>query len=349
MKFIDLVTYDYFLPPDLIRREPLEPRDSARLFVYDTKTDTIVFDTFKNLAQHLPKKALMVLNDTRVWPARLWLRKATGGKIEVLVLVNEWDEKGLIPALVDRKVTIGDVLSFSDGSKLIVEQQQEQKFFFRLESRNSLQTLLEMFGTTPIPHYIEEDEEREEPLLRQRYQTVFAQAGASVAAPTASLHFTEEVFERLEQKDIERAYITLNVGLGTFAPLQEENFLTGKLHGEWVTIPETTIKRIEATQQHQKPIIAVGTTTTRALEPLAQQKEMRALTMKADLFVYPPYQFQIVDILITNFHLPKTSLMLLVDAFLRSKGAQRGVQELYQEAIKAKFSFYSFGDSMLIL
>lgn len=349
MKFTDLVTYDYFLPPDLIRREPLEPRDSARLFVYDTKTDTIVFDTFKNLAQHLPKKALMVLNDTRVWPARLWLRKATGGKIEVLVLVNEWDEKGLIPALVDRKVTIGDVLSFSDGSKLIVEQQQEQKFFFRLESRNSLQTLLEMFGTTPIPHYLEEDEEREEPLLRQRYQTVFAQAGASVAAPTASLHFTEEVFERLEQKDIERAYITLNVGLGTFAPLQEENFLTGKLHGEWVTIPETTIKRIEATQQHQKPIIAVGTTTTRALETLAQQKEMRALTMKADLFVYPPYQFQMVDILITNFHLPKTSLMLLVDAFLRSKGARRGVQELYQEAIKAKFSFYSFGDSMLIL
>lgn len=348
MRLTDLNRYDYELPERLIRKTPLEPRDSARLFVYDTETDTITFDTFRNLAQYLPEHSLMVLNDTRVWPARLWLRKPTGGKIEVLVLVNEWDGKGFIPALVDRKVTIGDKLAFPDGSKLIAEEQQEQKFFFRLESKRSLQELLQEFGTTPIPHYLEGEENGEESKLRERYQTVFATSGASVAAPTASLHFTDHVFESLKQRNIETTKVTLNVGLGTFASLQEENFVTGKLHGEWVTVSHETAKVLGKAQAEKQPIISVGTTTTRTLETLAKQDEFKALTTEANLFIYPPYQFQMVDVLITNFHLPKTSLMLLVDAFLQHKGAKRGVGELYQEAIKNDFSFYSFGDSMLI-
>lgn len=349
MKFIDLDRYYYDLPENLIRRLPLEPRDSARLFVYNTKTDTITFDTFRNLAQHLPSNSLIVLNDTRVWPARLWLKKATGGKIEVLVLVNDWDGKGFIPALVDRKVNIGDELTFLDGSKFIVEDQQEQKFFFRLESKQSLQALLQKFGTTPIPHYLEGEEKGEESFLRERYQTIFAMAGASVAAPTASLHFTEAVFAGLKEKNIETTKVTLNVGLGTFAPLKEENFQTGKLHGEWVMVSDETVKVLEKAKANKRPIIAVGTTTTRTLETLAKQDKLESLSLEANLFIYPPYEFHMTDILITNFHLPKTSLMLLVDAFLQYKGAKRGVMDLYEEAIREQFSFYSFGDSMLIL
>lgn len=349
MQFKDLEQYHYTLPEELIRKVPLEPRDSARLFVYDTHTDTITFDTFRNLAQYLLSDSLMVLNDTRVWPARLWLRKATGGKIEVLVLVNEWDGSSTLPALVDRKVTVGDELFFPDGSKLVVLGQEEQKFFFSLESKKTLQDLLQEFGTTPIPHYLEAKDKSDEALLRERYQTVFASTGASVAAPTASLHFTDAVLASLSTKNIETARVTLNVGLGTFASLKEENFETGKLHGEWVTVSEATAKRLRAAKTRHQPIIAVGTTTTRTLETLAKQSAMQALTTKANLFIYPPYQFQMVDILITNFHLPKTSLMLLVDAFLQSKGAKRGVMELYREAMKQKLAFYSFGDSMLIL
>jgi S-adenosylmethionine:tRNA ribosyltransferase-isomerase len=349
MHFTDLDRYNYSLPQEFIRKIPLEPRDSTRLFVYDTKTDVVTFDTFRNIAKYLPAHSLMVLNDTKVWPARLWLKKATGGKIEVLVLVNEWDGKGSIPALVDRKVSIGDELTFLDGSKFITEDQQEQKFFFRLESKQSLQALLQEFGTTPIPHYLEGEEKGDESLLRQRYQTVFAAAGASVAAPTASLHFTEAVFAGLREKNIETAKVTLNVGLGTFAPLREENFQTGKLHGEWVVVSDETIKALEKAKANKHAIIAVGTTTTRTLETLAKHDKSRALSLQANLFIYPPYEFCMTDILITNFHLPRTSLMLLVDAFLQYKGAKRGVVNLYEEAIREGFSFYSFGDSMLIL
>lgn len=349
MHFADLDRYNYSLPQEFIRKTPLEPRDSARLFVYDTKTDVVTFDTFRNIAKYLPAHSLMVLNDTKVWPARLWLKKATGGKIEVLVLVNEWDGKGSIPALVDRKVNIGDELTFLDGSKFIAEDQQEQKFFFRLESKQSLQALLQEFGTTPIPHYLEGEEKGDESLLRQRYQTVFAAAGASVAAPTASLHFTVAVFAGLKEKNIETAKVTLNVGLGTFAPLREENFQTGKLHGEWIVVSDETIKALEKAKANKRPIIAVGTTTTRTLETLAKHDKSQVLSLEANLFIYPPYEFCMTDILITNFHLPRTSLMLLVDAFLQYKGAKRGVMDLYEEAIREGFSFYSFGDSMLIL
>ena len=315
MQLNDLERYHYDLPENLIRKVPLEPRDSARLFVYDTATDTITFDTFRNLAQYLPSDSLMMLNDTRVWPARLWLKKATGGKIEVLVLVNEWNGNGLIPALVDRKVGLKDALFFPDGSKLIAEEQQAQKFFFHLESQKTLQDLLQEFGTTPIPHYLE-GEDGDESMLRKRYQTVFASAGASVAAPTASLHFTDAVFERLRQKGIETARVTLNVGLGTFALLCEENFQTGKLHGEWIMVSEETIKALKRAKATKQPIITVGTTTTRALETLAKQDKFESLSLEANLFIYPPYEFRMTDILITYFHLPKTSLLILVDDVL---------------------------------
>lgn len=349
MKFADLDRYDYVLPSELIRREPLEPRDSARLFIYDTRTDTVRFDTFRNLAEYLPEKSLLVLNDTQVRPARLWLRKPTGGKIEVFVLVNEWDGEGPIPALIDRKVTIGDRLSFPNGDGLFVERQEEAKFFFRLESKKNLFELLDIFGETPVPHYLESESKTDETRMRERYQTVFAANGASVAAPTASLHFTDEVFKSLADKEMSRAAITLDVGMGTFASLSELSFETGRLHREFVTLSGDVASRLNVAKQSGNPIIAVGTTVTRTLETLVCDDAFRAFRGPIDTFIYPPYRFQAVDILMTNFHLPKTSLMLLVDAFLRDKGAKRNVMDLYRIAIDERFSFYSFGDSMLIL
>lgn len=349
MHFSDIDRYDYELPPELVRTTPLEPRDSARLFVYDTATDTIRFDTFQNLATYLPKESLLILNDTRVRPARLWLRKPTGGKIEVFVLVNEWDGTGPIPALVDRKVAIGDRLSFPNGDGFIVEQQEEARFFFRLESSRKLFDLLDEYGVTPVPHYLETAAEPDERALRERYQTIFAAAGASVAAPTASLHFTEAVFESLRAKGVAPANITLDVGLGTFAPLSESSFETGRLHREFATVTAAVAEELNAARESGRKLIAVGTTVARTLETIANTGKISPFQGSIDTFIYPPYRFQAVDILVTNFHLPKTSLMLLVEAFLQSKGAKRGIMELYGVAIRERFSFYSFGDSMVIV
>lgn len=349
MHFTDLNQYDYILPPELIRKTPLEPRDSARLFIYDTTTDTVRFDAFRNLAEYLPKESLLVLNDTRVRPARIWLRKPTGGKIEVFVLVNEWDGQGMIPALVDRKIAIGDRLSFPNGDGLVVERQDEARFFFRLESERPLFELLDEYGLTPVPHYLETAEGPDEAALRERYQTIFAASGQSVAAPTASLHFTAAVFAALRKKGIDRTSITLDVGLGTFAPLTEKCFETRKLHREFVTVSDESAHALRAAKRTGRSIIAVGTTVARTLETIVLETGSVPFRGPIETFIFPPHHFSTVDILLTNFHLPKTSLMLLVDAFLRDKGAKRSITDLYAVAREEHFTFYSFGDSMLIL
>lgn len=349
MRFEDLERYDYVLPPELVRKEGVEPRDSARLFVYDTRTDKVRHGIFRDLATYLPERSLMVLNETRVVPARLWLRKETGGKIEVFILANEWDGDGEIPLLVDRKCVPGMRLSFPDGSLLEIVRQEESRFFARLESRESLEKLLDTYGETPIPHYLEGEEKGSEQELRKRYQTVFAKTGASVAAPTASLHFADHVFASLDRKGIDIARVTLDVGQGTFAPLSEDAFRTKALHRERIDVSEETARGLDAAKRDGKPIVAVGTTALRTLESVSGTDGFRACSGSTDIFIFPPHMFRSADILVTNFHLPKTSLMLLVDAFLEHKGSKRRILDLYEEAIGERYAFYSFGDSMLIL
>ncbi len=379
MRFEDLHRYDYRLPDELIRKRGIEPRDSARLFVYDTGTDTIVHDTFANLASHLPKDTMLVLNETRVVPARLMLSKETGGKIEAFVLANEMhavrssgDESSesekpepLIPILVDRKCGPGMKLFFPDSSRFEVVSQDENRFFVRLHSDRSLSDLLDEYGETPIPHYLEEKgADQDEATLRKRYQTVFAHSGASVAAPTASLHFTDRVFGSLAEKGIGTVRVGLDVGLGTFAPLRPEHFESKTLHREWITISDEAAKWLTAAKAKGRHIAAVGTTALRTLEsdislpaPLNKGSsrvfEGEGCTFKAysgdtDIFIFPPHRFRSADILLTNFHLPKSSLMLLVDAFLQDKNSKRPLVSLYEEAIRQRYAFYSFGDSMLI-
>ncbi|MEI7749411.1 MAG: tRNA preQ1(34) S-adenosylmethionine ribosyltransferase-isomerase QueA [Candidatus Moraniibacteriota bacterium] len=369
MEYEDLGIYDYHLPPELIRKQGVEPRDSARLFVYDTASDTVIHDTFANLAKYLPVGATVVLNETWVVPARLMLTKETGGKIEVFVLANEMvDATGNIPVLVDRKCIPGMKLSFPDGSFFEVVLQDENRFYVRLHADRSLDALLDTYGETPIPHYLEDkDAKRDEVELRRRYQTVFARSGASVAAPTASLHFTDAVCTSFAGKGIETVKIGLDVGLGTFAPLREEHFKKKTLHRERITVSKGAAVALNRAKAEGCPVVAVGTTALRTLEsvvsfpaPLGKgscrdfetegcETRFHPFSGETDIFIFPPHHFHSADILVTNFHLPKSSLMLLVDAFLLDKGSKRSLVSLYEEAIREGYAFYSFGDSMLIL
>ena len=412
MNLTDLKKYDYVLPEELIRKEGVEPRDSARLFVYDTKTDTITHDTFLNLAKYLPEHSVLVLNDTKVVPARLHLKKATGGKIEVFVLMNEMSQlppplsegragrggykdfskplsledstaplgKGgqdlLIPVLVDRKCGVGWKLFFPNGDYFEMIRQEENRFFAKLHSPllnpplrkgeevKKLNDLLDEFGETPIPPYLKGEEWlRDEKKLRERYQTVFADSGKSVAAPTAALHFTDRVFRSLREKHIAEAHVTLDVGLGTFAKLKDEHFAEKKLHHEWIEVSSEAAEKINQAKREKRSVITVGTTALRTLESVALgvipglirdpeipvDSFIKPFSGYTNIFISPPHHFRSADILITNFHIPKSSLMLLVDAFLQDKGAKRNLVQLYEEAIREKYAFYSLGDSMLIL
>ena len=354
MRFEELGDYDYHLPEDLIRKRGVEPRDIARLFIYDTASDQITHGTFVDLASYLPPCSLLVLNETRVVPARLILKKETGGKIEVFVLANEIRSGyTTIPVLVDRKCEPGMKLFFPDGSFFRVVSQEENRFRVRLSSKETLEALLDRYGATPIPHYLETgEEERDETELRKRYQTVFARSGASVAAPTASLHFTDQVFTSLDKRGIETVKVELGVGLGTFAPLRSEHFETRSLHREGIVMSEKTASRLNRARRDGDPIVAVGTTSLRTLESIVSgdsEQSFHSFSGETDLFIFPPHHFRSADVLLTNFHLPKSSLMLLVEAFLRDKDSKRSLVSLYEEAIRERYAFYSFGDSMLIL
>jgi S-adenosylmethionine:tRNA ribosyltransferase-isomerase len=350
--------YTYTLPPEFIARVPAEPRDASRLFIYNTATDEITFDRFSAIARHIPANALMVLNETKVLPARVVAKRhhvIDGHEhisaIELLFLINE-DQAGepssRIRAMVDRKLCVGDAISI-EGERLQTVAQDKNIFTFIGSKLPKLYQLLMDNGTTPIPKYIG-DSGLSEQQLRTRYQTVFASSAQrdakSIAAPTASLHFTEKVFESLDRAHIERTTLTLHVGMGTFAPVTQEQIDANRLHREWYTVSEKAAEAIAVAKQQGRPIVAVGTTATRALESYAASGIRLGST---ELFIHPPYAFASVDALITNFHVPRSSLMALVDAFLKHKKARRSILDLYAIAIREGFRFYSFGDAMLIV
>lgn len=341
--------YDYHLPPQLIANSPASPRDAARLFVYDTASNEVVLDVFRNLATHLPKKSLLVFNNTKVVPARLWLKKESGGKIQVLLAMNEFrpgDE--LLKGVVDRKIAPGAKLFFRSGGHLEVVKQEEQFFFFRPHlSKGSLWTQLEHEGVTPIPPYIK-GSTLSEHALREKYQSILAKHPASIAAPTASLHFTKRLLSKLAKENIARTEVTLHVGAGTFAPIDETNFKSKKLFTEYLEVTAKSAHTINSAIAHETPIIPVGTTAMRTIESAAAVRGVRACEKPTNIFIFPPYRFKVADGLITNFHVPRSSLMLLVDALLQHKHAKRRILDLYKIAIKEKFRFYSFGDGMLI-
>ena len=371
---MDLDKYNYFLPEKNLAFEPAVLRDSSKLLIYDTTVDKIIFDHFYNLDKYLPKNSFMVLNNTKVLPARVTMKKESGGKVVVLLLVNEINNN-ILPIIVDRKINVGEKIYFDRENSLKIVGQKENIFELELNfSREHLFALLKKYGTMPIPPYLKKSSLSKDELLI-KYQTIFAKTDGSAAAPTASLHFTDNVFNKLSKKGIEKYFVTLHVGMGTFAPITSENIIQKKLHEEYYEVDEQTWKQIEINRKGppslklrrvKKKLVAVGTTVTRTLESIVidsnygktegriQNQDSGVtsfprMTGKTDLFIFPPYNFKMVDVMITNFHLPKSSLMMLVEAFLQHKQAKKSLVELYNIAIKNNFRFYSFGDAMLIL
>ena len=354
--------YDYFLPEKNLAKTPAIPRDFSKLFVYDTKNNEIFFDRFYHLDKYLPQNSFLVLNETKVVPARVVLKKENGGKVTCLFLVNEMEEEDKVKIIVDRKVNLGDKLFFKTKDFVEIISQEKNIFLVKFDFlKEKLFFLLENEGVMPIPLYL-----KKTPLsnkkLKEKYQTIFfkkeKQNLASVATPTASLHFTKRMFKKLEQKGIKRYFINLYVGMGTFAPVTKENLKTKKLHQEYYQVDAQVWQKILTEKKEGKKLVAVGTTVVRTLESLKLKNKNEKIKMKmknekflfkTDLFIFPPYHFKMVDAMITNFHLPKSSLMMLVEAFLQYKGAKKHLVELYNIAIKNDFRFYSFGDAMLLI
>ncbi|MBI5134404.1 MAG: tRNA preQ1(34) S-adenosylmethionine ribosyltransferase-isomerase QueA [Candidatus Taylorbacteria bacterium] len=345
-----LPQYSYSLPEGFIAREPASPRDSAKLLSYDSKTGRIADLVFRDLAETLPSGALLVINETRVVPARVTLAKKTGGKVEILFYVNSWDGKtAVIEGISDRKLSVGDRL-FLDGKELCaVASQSENVFSFSLSiSPAKLLSTLEEKGAMPIPKYIKGSPLSERD-LKERYQTTFAKNPGSVAAPTASLHFTPELFERLAKRGIEVCRLTLHVGAGTFSPVTEREMSSGRLHRERFIVPRATFDAIVRAKKEGRAVIPVGTTALRAIESIdLDQQATEDIASSTDIFIRKPYAFRVADGLVTNFHVPESSLMCLVDALLESKKAPHDILDLYRHAIHEKYRFFSFGDGMLI-
>uniref|UniRef100_A0A7C2Z6E9 S-adenosylmethionine:tRNA ribosyltransferase-isomerase n=1 Tax=Hydrogenobacter sp. TaxID=2152829 RepID=A0A7C2Z6E9_9AQUI len=329
--------FDYHLPEELIAKYPITPRHNAKLMVLNRKDQSIRHDMFWNLPLYLEEGDLLVFNNSKVLPARLYGKKPTGGKVEVLltdfITREEWY------ALIGGK-NIKEGLQIYVGEDLIVEvleHIESGKFKVKLLSEDPLKAL-DKHGKIPIPPYLRRGEE---PIDRVYYQTVFAQIEGSVAAPTASLHFSEELLKRLVEYGIKKAFITLHVSYGTFKPVKVDEVELHRVDPEYVMVPKETIKLIKETKEKGKRVVAVGTTVVRALET-AGFEPFEGWT---ELYIYPGYSFKVVDAFITNFHLPRSSLLFLVCAF----GGREFILRAYQEAIKERYRFYSYGDGMLIL
>ncbi len=337
---IDVREYDYFLPEKLIAKYPVEPRDRCRLMVLDRKRNVIKHKIFKDIKDYLEEGDVLVLNDTKVIPARLIGKKKTGAEIEIFLL-NPVDSNGKWEALIRKRKRLREGDRVVIGKELeaeLLEKKEDGKAIVQLIGDN-IKDKIYKYGQIPLPPYIERTPEERD---KELYQTVFARKEGAVAAPTAGLHFTEELLDEIRKKGVKIAYVTLHVGIGTFKPLSEENLKAGKLHKEFYSIPEETLKLIEKAKKDNRSVIAVGTTVVRTLETYAITGKREGFS---ELFIYPPFEFKIVDKLITNFHLPKSSLLLLVSAF----AGKDFILNAYKEAIENRYRFFSYGDAMFIM
>ncbi len=338
-----LARYDYAFPARLIAQSPASPRDRSRLLAYDRRTGRTVFARFSDLPRLLPPGAVLVFNETKVWPARLILRKATGGRVVILYVATDG---GLLKVMSDRRVPVGSQLRLSGRSSFRVCR-HDGKYYFLKPSfpAAKIGRVLERHGLAPLPPYIKTSplSERDR---KEKYQTVFARRPGSVAAPTASLHFTRRLLARLRSRGVAVRFVTLHVGLGTFAPLTEENLRRGRLHTEKFAIDRRTAGFLNAAKRAGRPIVAVGTTVARTLESAAGRGgRLIRLAGDTDIFIRERYKFRFIDGLVTNFHVPRSSLMMLVAALV----GREELLELYRRAIAKKFRLFSFGDGMLII
>lgn len=350
-----LSSYDYELPLRLIAQNPAVPRDSSRLLVVNSLKNPhsipVSHHIFRDLPELLQPGDLLVMNNTKVIPARLYGCKSTGAEIEVLLLEERRHNCWLALVKPGKRFKIGSEIIFTAGGEenqqilraTVVESDPQtggRLLQFDLPPEVPLVQVLGKFGEIPLPPYITAST-----AANEQYQTVYAQEEGAIAAPTAGLHFTPELLEKLRVCGINQAFITLHVGVGTFRPVEVEDVTTHAMHEEWIEVSADTVEQIRATQAAGGRIIAVGTTVVRALEGAAQLGDLQPFMGKTNLFIYPGYKWQVVEGLITNFHLPRSSLLMLVSALI---GRER-LLDIYQEAIASEYRFYSFGDAMVIL
>ncbi|MDM0813686.1 tRNA preQ1(34) S-adenosylmethionine ribosyltransferase-isomerase QueA [Clostridium perfringens] len=334
----------YFeLPEELIAQYPLEKRDSSRLMVLDKKTGEIEHRKFHDILEYLNEGDTLVLNNTRVLPARLIGEKEeTGGKIEFLLLKRIEGDKWECLAKPGRKAKVGTVFTFGEGKlKAIVREiGEEGNRIIEFKYDGIFEQVLDELGQMPLPPYIHEKLEDKE-----RYQTVYSKEKGSAAAPTAGLHFTEELLKEIKDKGVNIAYLTLHVGLGTFRPVKVDDVNNHVMHSEYYHLDKENAELINKTKEAGKRVIAVGTTSSRTLETIGDENaRVREQSGWTDIFIYPGYKFKIVDNLITNFHLPESTLIMLVSAL----AGQDNIMNAYNTAVKEKYRFFSFGDSMFI-
>ncbi len=334
----------YSLPDELIAQTPLEPRDSSRLMRIDRETGEISHTVFRDIPRFLRPGDLLVVNDSRVIPARLYgVKEGTGAAIEFLLLEQKANNEWEIICKPAKKAKPGAVFVFGDGllKAEILEILEDGKRLVRLTCDRPIYQVLDRIGQMPLPPYITEELKD-----RERYQTVYSEINGSAAAPTAGLHFTPELLRRLEEQGVQIAHVTLHVGLGTFRPVKADEITDHKMHSEAYMMSGETAELIRRTKQNGGRVIAVGTTSCRTLESVfSLYGEARECSGSTSIFIYPGYTFKCIDGLITNFHLPESTLIMLVSAFL---GYEK-TMEAYQTAVKERYRFFSFGDAMLIL
>jgi len=337
--------FDYTLPSSVIAQYPSSQRGESSLMVLHRSQGTIEHRDFQDILDYFHPGDLLVMNNTRVLPARLIGKKETGGRCEILLIPSWNGTKGAWEVLIKgaRKMKRGARIQFGEGLYGEVKEVKDGKGKICFSGQKEVMEILRKIGHIPLPPYIKREDE---PLDKDRYQTIFAERDGSIAAPTAGLHFTLSLLQSLRDQGVSTTWITLHIGIGTFAPVKVKNIEDHTIGAEWIEISEETVREIEETKQRGGRVIAVGTTTTKALESFSD-KEGRVKPGKnlSSLFIYPPYRFRIIDGLITNFHLPKSTLVMLASAFT----GKELLMKAYGEAIERKYRFYSYGDAMLII
>lgn len=348
-----LSDYDYELPSELIARQPAEKRDGSRLLVLDRSTGTIEHAHITDLPRYLRAGDTLVLNDTKVLPARLLgKRTATSGAWEGLYLGCDAEQRWQILSKTRGKLQPGESITLlpahpahatTEFHLTLVERDDEGGWFARPEREGDPVEILRQFGTVPLPPYIERELATSDDW--QRYQTTYARSYGAVAAPTAGLHFTPQLLAECQQQGVGQEFVTLHVGIGTFRPISVENLDEHRMHAEWCELEETVAQQLRNSRSQGGRIVAVGTTSVRTLESAARNGEIAAYQDQTNLFIRPPYTFQAVDALLTNFHLPKSSLLVMISAF----ASYDLIRQAYAEAIAQRYRFFSYGDAMLIL
>lgn len=333
--------FHFDLPEALIAQYPAKKRPDSRLLLLNRDTGQIEDRQFREFVDFVQEGDLLVLNDTRVIPARLMGKKATGGQVEVLVERILEHNRVLAHVRASKSPKSGSQIHFADGFIANMEGREGDLFKLHFESALPVETILEQIGSIPLPPYIDRSPTEQD---SERYQTVYAQKAGAVAAPTAGLHFEEAMFDALKQKGINIAFVTLHVGAGTFQPVRVDDITQHKMHAERVEVTEAVCRQVNGTHQRGGRVIAVGTTSVRCLETAGASGKLQPYQGETDIFITPGYEFKIVDSLLTNFHLPESTLMMLVTAF----GGYEAVMAAYRHAVKEQYRFFSYGDAMFM-